>query len=80
MFALLQVSNVAASCRGALAASSARLTASTAALQSELSATLGRFDGVMEGTTDLQVEVVDEVGEVWFQVYRTDSMHACMPS
>lgn len=56
-----QVSNVAASCRGALAASSAVLDASRCALQGELGASLAQFDEVMEGTGELQVEVVDEV-------------------
>jgi hypothetical protein len=59
-----QVSNVAASCRGALAASSARLDASRCALQGELQATLAQFDAVMDGTGELQVEVVDEVRQV----------------
>jgi hypothetical protein len=55
------VSNVASSCRGALATSSARLDASRCALQGELQATLAQFDAVMDGTGELQVEVVDEV-------------------
>jgi hypothetical protein len=62
--AAAQVSNVAASCRGALAASSARLDASRCALQGELQATLAQFDAVMDGTGELQVEVVDEVRQV----------------
>lgn len=34
------------------------------ALQGELDVTLNQFDCVMDGTEDLQVEVVDEVGQV----------------
>jgi len=58
-----QVSNVACSCRAALTASSCRLAESTAALQAELADTLEEFEGVMDGTQDLQVEVADEVGD-----------------
>jgi hypothetical protein len=69
--AAVQVSNVAASCRGALAASSARLDASRCALQGELQATLAQFDAVMDGTGELQVEVVDEVRRVFVMLHVT---------
>lgn len=55
------MSNVSSSCRAALAASSSALADKTASLQSQLDATLSHFDRVMEGTTELQVEVTDEV-------------------
>jgi hypothetical protein len=56
-----QVSNVANSCRAALAASSSALADKVAGLQSELDATLSHFDGIVEGTAELEVEVTDEV-------------------
>lgn len=57
-----QVSNVSSSCRAALAASSASLAEKTSSLQARLDDTLSTFDSIMEGTSELQVEVTDEVG------------------
>jgi hypothetical protein len=54
-----------------------------AALQAELASSLAAFDGVMEGTEELQVEVTDEVrrrgvAAVWLTLPRTlDSANAC---
>jgi hypothetical protein len=58
---LAEVSNVASSCRAALAASSSALADKVAGLQSELDATLSHFDGIVEGTAELEVEVTDEL-------------------
>jgi hypothetical protein len=65
LFFGLQVSNVSSSCRAALAASSQTLADKTAGLQTELDVTLRHFDSIMEGTTELQVEVTDEVRDSW---------------
>lgn len=56
------MSNVSSSCRAALAASSASLAEKTSSLQARLDDTLSTFDSIMEGTSELQVEVTDEVG------------------
>jgi hypothetical protein len=55
------VSNVSSSCRAALAASTSALVDKTAALQAQLDDSLAHFDALLEGTTELQVEVTDEV-------------------
>lgn len=59
---LLEIGNVAASCRAALERGADALGARADALRAELAATLTEFDVVMDGTQDLQTEVTDEVG------------------